>query len=280
MKIKATKIIPGPVEVGGQLTDHYHGPTRFDLLVDWGRKLDRFRNYQTPPSQKWRKDNLPDEVEILEWQQRDVGQFMDQLTWLANQPDAYENKMVKLSYRDALGEVYRFIGKNNINHQALPLGIIRAGGVAARLLHPDQDALLINMKRLPFKDGGFKVGIIDENRVLKTNFRGKVLEIDEVFLASGLTIASLLLTLRLYSNLPAKVVIIAPFTTQVGAEWLLSLARELGIELRLIAARLYWYLDENLYVWEDPERRIYHQLAAKGVKPIFAGGDAGDLTEV
>ncbi len=279
--MKAKQIITTPIDVSGQLDNHYHGPTYFDYLVDWGLELSRFQRYQTPPTKRWRSSkDLPSGVEVLEWQSKDVGQLMDRLTWLANQPQAYTDQKIKLKYKQTLGYVYEEIKSNNILTSTTPLGIIRAGRVAAEFLHPNQQPLLINMKRLPFKDGSFKVGIIDKDQVLKTNLKDQPLEIDEVFLASGLTIASLMTLLNREDNLPNQLEIIAPFATQPGIEWLMELAKVFSLKLRIVTARLYWYLDENLYVWEDPSRPIYSRLKKAGIQPVFAGGDAGDLTEV
>ncbi len=279
--MRAKGIIKGPIEVSNQLDGHYHGPTKFDFLVDWGLELNRFRGYQTPSPHRWKTSkDLPQGVEVLEWQFKRVSQLMDKLTWLANRPQAYTNKGIKLEYKRTLGHIYDQIKGNNILDSTTPLGIIRAGQVAAEFLHPNQQSLLINMKRLPFKDGSFKVGIIDKGQVLKTNLRGRPLELDEVFLASGLTIASLLTVLNQEGNLPNQLEIIAPFATQPGIEWLMNLARDFHLQLRVITSRLYWYLDKNLYVWEDPSRPIYSQLQREGFHPVFAGGDAGDLTEI
>ncbi len=274
-------LVAEPADVGNELTHHYHGPTKFEYLIDWGFELKKIQSYQTPVDQRWLVGHTPKEVEILEWQDHRFSGWMDQLTLIANHPQVYNNRELKKAYTNTLAKIFEAIAQRATNGQdrGLPLGIIRAGAIAAYFLHPNKKRLLVNMKRLPFKDGRFGVGLIDKAGVLSQNFSGQTIEIDEVFLASGLTIISLLKILNQLNNLPAKVNIIAPFVTQVGIQWLLQIGQKLNLSITITGVRLYWHLDENLYVREVDSRPIYQRLAKQVAQPVFAGGDAGDLVD-
>ena len=262
-----------------QLDSHYHGPYEFDFLVPGDGYPSRLRKHQTPPERRWTLKNHPLNVIVAEWYFPKIGSLMDQLTILANHPRAYQSQKVQGDYYRILKQAVHSLA-SYVPGKTQPLGIIRAGAVVAKMLHPNcQNTLFLNMKRLPFKDGRFRVGIIDRQKAFGQITSQTPLEIDEVVLASGLTLVGLIRALASEGHLPKTINVIAPFLTQPGAEWLLQTAADYHLRLTLIGARLYWHLDQNLYVLEDQQRQAYRQLILRGINPVLAVGDAGDLLD-
>lgn len=265
-----------------QLSEHYHGPLEFDYLLEassFPPPPFPLREFQTPPDRRWAggKGNHPNSVRVGEWLDPAIGEFMGKLTILANQPGAANNKEAQEAYFHLLEQVFERMHPIIPSGTSQLLGIVRAGAVAARIFHPDRDILFLDMKRLPWRDGNFAVGIRDPWNTIAKIKPGGYLEVDEVFLASGLTIVSLIQALAEQGKLPAAMTIVAPFLTQPGAEWVLQAAKNYRVELTIVGARLYWQLDSNLYVLDEPSRRGCQKLAHQGIVHCFAGGDAGDL---
>ncbi len=264
----------------GSLAEHYRGPLEFDYLIDsFPSPPFSLREYQTPLDQRWTADkgSHPAGIWIGEWLDPAIGEFMDRLTELANQPEAVENEEVQRVHFNLVRQVLERISLRIPAASGQVLGIVRAGAVAAKILHPEEKILFLDMKRLPWRDGSFAVGIRDPWGTLAKIKPGGYLEVDEIFLASGLTMVALLQLLAEQGKLPAAMTIAAPFLAQPGAEWVLQVAKEQGIELTIVGARLYWQLDKNLYVLDESSRRGCQKLIRQKIAPCFAGGDAGDF---
>jgi len=268
------------VDVYGLVGSHYDRQTDFGhCVVDLGDRFKRMKNSVISEEERWEiGQNLPPQVSIVP-----NDEAMDQMTIFANTPGVYENSELKKEYRKSLAGVMAGIKESGkLNPVATPVAIKRAGVVAAEMLDGKNNALVFEAKRLPFQNGHLGVGIEDEDGILNAgNLHGKEIEIDEVFLASGSTLIALMLELNLRGIEPKSLAIVAPFATQQGIEAVLKTSTSLGWKTKIVASRIYYALDENLYVLVTPQEKVWQEIT-KGDKSVMvqAGGDAGDLTEI
>jgi len=211
---------------------------------------------------------------------------------LANHPEFYnpeKNEQLKLLYTEALRLVANSLkaADGYLDEEAVKIGVVRAGAVAYALFYGQKDPELINCrlyeaKRLPAKDGTFAVGEDDPYQVIsREEIDGQVVEIDEVFLASGATIIAFMLDCYSQGIRPKELKIVAPFIDQHGAELIKRVAEALNWKVQISGAKLYYSLNKKLYVIIEEENPL-HGLLQKiypGRKDFQAGGDAGDGTE-
>ncbi|MBL7078415.1 hypothetical protein ISS42_02045 [Candidatus Shapirobacteria bacterium] len=270
----------GLVSVKGLLQSHYDRQTEFNhAVITFSEFFESMRNSTLPVEERWATGRaLPSRLIVLA-----DDPTMDEITVIANTPGAYENHELKKQYRDNLERVMQEIKeKGKLNPEATVIGIKRAGEVAVNMLHGPDKALLFEAKRLPFRNGSLGVGIEDKDRVLGfANLNGKVVEINEVFLASGATVLAFIIDCHSRGIKPERMDIVAPFTTQQGAEAVLSLSSQIGWETRIIVNRIYYSLNGKWYVLVTPQEKIWQKVSGGNAEvEVQAGGDAGDLTEI
>ncbi len=260
------------------LGDHYDRQTDFGLaVIDLGDHLESMKGLVIPEEERWGTKNLPSKVSLVP-----NDSAMDEITIIANDPNAYSDSELQEEYGNNLETVMKGIKESGkLNSNAVRVAIKRAGVVAAKMLHEEDNALAFEAKRLPIKTGGLAVGIEDEDGVLTPeNLDGKDIEIDEVFLASGSTLIAFMLELDSREIKPKSITVVAPFTTQQGAQAMLDVSISLGWETKIVASRIYYVLNDDLYVMVTPEEEVWEKVTKGDLeKPVQAGGDAGDLTE-
>ena len=210
---------------------------------------------------------------------------------LTNHPEFYnpeKNEQLKFLYTEALQLVADSLKADGyLDEETVKVGVVRAGAVAYVLFYGQEDPELINCrlyeaKRLPAKDGTFAVGEDDPYQVIsREEIDGQVVEIDEVFLASGATMVAFMLDCHTQGIGPAELKIVAPFIDQHGAELVKRVAEALNWKVRIIGAKLYYSLNPKLYVMIGRENLLYGLLQKiyPGRDDFQAGGDAGDGTE-
>jgi len=206
---------------------------------------------------------------------------MNEMTRVANTPGVYEDLSLKIKFRKSLGEALGTIRESQLlDSGSQRVAVKRAGVVAAELLHGPDKALVYEAKRLPF-DGTLGVGMDDPDRVLTAdNLDGQDVEIDEVFVASGITVLGFMADIHSRGIRPESLTIVAPFTAQRGAEAILDLSSRIGLKTRILTNRIYYWLNDHWYVLVTPEEEIWQEIAGDDPNvEVQAGGDAGDLTE-
>lgn len=273
--------VGGVVDVRGLVEPYYNRQTEFNhALITFGNFFDRMKGKRVPIDQRWgwKRRLTPKEVIIFP-----NDSAMDSLTRIANTEGAYEDLGFKKEYRKNLKLVLEEIKSGGLlNPQATRVAVKRAGVVAAEFLHGPNVTLVYEAKRLPFVDGTLGVGMDDEERILTLeNLTGKEIEIDEVFLASGSTIMAFMVDCFTQGIKPKSLIIVAPFLAQQGAEAVLNLGSQIDWEIRILANRTYYWLNDYWYVLVTPEEKIWEEVSGGNrSKEVQAGGDAGDLTEI
>jgi len=275
------------VSVKGYLTPDYTKQTEFNhAIVGFGPFFEGMKGL-VPPEKRWGAgQTAPEEVLVLGYQpqySKIINGTMDILTRIANTEGAYESQSLKEKYRRNLEEVLKIFKSSGwLEPEAEKVAVKRAGVVAAEFLHGSGKALIYEAKRLPLLDGTLGVGMDDPEKVLTPeNLDGKKLEIDEVFLASGSTILAFMADCYSQKIRPTGVTIVAPFVAQQGAEAVLNFASQINWRVRIITARIYYWLNDHWYVLVTPEEAVWSKLAGdNSTREIQAGGDAGDLTEI
>lgn len=269
----------GVVSVKGLLIPHYIKQTEFNhAVITFGEFFEEMKGI-VPLEQRWGfGTKVPENVFIFP-----ADENMDNLTRLANTAGVYENPALKKEYRKNLEEVLAIIAQNaKLDPNATIVAIKRAGVVVAQFLHQSNRFLTYEAKRLPFADGTLGVGMEDQGGILTPeNLDRRDLEVDEVFLASGVTILAFMIDCYSREIRPKSLTIVAPFITQQGAEAVLNLSSQIGWQTRILGSRIYYWLNNRWYVLVTPEEQIWDEVSGGDTQvEVQAGGDAGDLTEI
>ena len=245
------------------IAPEYHGPREFSRVIDVGNTFEFMRNHQIPVEARMKESRL--DFEVVGFDHPEIIEAMDSITKIVKEKTD-RNATARFEYQRELAKVFHYL---NDGLEATFISILRAGDLVAQFYPQVKEVYQIEAKRLPMENGELKLGLLGNLPV--EEFQDERLLIGEGCVATGLTIAGILKKVAEKDVKPELIRVDAAAVSQLGGEYLLKLANQLGIPFRIRCGSLVYAMDEKFYLRRTPEEG-YPDCC-------YVVGDCGDFSE-
>lgn len=250
-----------------ELVSSYIGITKFNhILIHFGRLLDRVKNRQFSYTDE--DLHVPNSNPKLE-------RLISKLIKLVSEIDKTVNKTDKeslaLEYKKVLNHIAKILNdsigdKLKTSYTFVPL---RGGAhVVSTFQVPLESMIAIDCKRLPLVDGSFAFGMhspvfdpYDVDRVYRQKVR-----VVEVCIASGITSVGIMLDFFAKGCPPQELIFQVLFASKVGLSFIQAVAKELGMKVKVYAAKIYDGLGDLTMSFDsivnDQEKKVIGDASA------------------